>query len=76
VFFDIFERACKENGIAPTRVLVDLGISKSSYGHWKNGGEASNRTRKAIADYFGLTVAELMSGETKKAPTGTEGADW
>lgn len=68
MFFDVFEHICRENGVAPTRVLADLGISKSSYGHWKNGGDASNRTKRDIADYFGITVAELMQGKIKKAP--------
>ena len=75
MFIDIFENICRERGVAPTRVLVDLGISKSSYGHWKNGGDASNRTKRDIADYFGITVRQLMSGEIENVPAPEQSED-
>lgn len=68
MFYDNYLKVCEAKGVSPTRVLDDLGISKSSYGHWKKGGEPLNETKKKIADYFGITVAELMSGEIKKSP--------
>lgn len=49
MFYDNYLKICEERGVAPTRVLVDLGISKSAYGHWKNGGEPSNRTKPKTA---------------------------
>lgn len=68
MFYDNYLKVCEDVGVSPTRVLEELGISKSSYGHWKKGGEPLNETKKKIADYFRITVAELMSGEIKKAP--------
>ena len=68
MFFDNYMKVCESKGISPTRVLSDLQISKSAYTHWKNGGEPLNETKKAIADYFGITVSQLVSGETEKAP--------
>jgi transcriptional regulator with XRE-family HTH domain len=62
VFYDVYVRVCESVGVSPTRVLNDLGISKSSYAHWKKGGEPLNETKKQIADYFGTSVAALMSG--------------
>lgn len=75
MFIDVFENICRERGVAPTRVLADLGISKSSYGHWKKGGEASNRTKKDIASYFGISVRELMAGITEKVPAPAKSED-
>jgi len=75
VFYNNYLKICEERGIAPTRVLVDLGISKSAISNWKNGGEPSNRTKKAIADYFGITVRQLMDGEIENAPTPVKSED-
>jgi transcriptional regulator with XRE-family HTH domain len=69
VFYDIFIRACEEKGVAPTRVLVDLGISKSAYSNWKDGGDASNKIKKLIADYFGVSVREFLAGQIKNPAT-------
>lgn len=75
MFVDVFEKLCEENGIAPSRVLDNLGITRSAYSRWSKGGSPSNETKKKIADYFGITVAELMSGEIKKAPAKAEADD-
>lgn len=75
MFYDNYLKICEERGVAPTRVLVDLGISKSAISNWKNGGEPSNRTKKAIADYFGITVRQLMSGEIENAPAPEQSED-
>lgn len=75
MFIDSYLKICEEFGVAPTKVLTDLGISKSAYTNWKNGGEPANRTKKQIADYFGISVAELMSGEIKKSPAKAEEDD-
>lgn len=66
VFFDIFTRACASIGAATTRVLIDLGIGKSAITNWKHGSEPSNRTKKQIADYFGVSVDEFMDGKIGK----------
>ena len=63
VFSDIFEAACAEIGVAPTRLLIELGIGKSALSNRKNGSEPSNRTKKQIADHFGVSVSDFMNGE-------------
>ena len=63
MFFDSYIKICEAHGVAPTTVLTEIGISKSAYGGWKNGGEPSNRTKKQIADYFGITVEALKKGD-------------
>ena len=68
MFYDRYLSLCTAQGVAPTTVLSELGISKSAYTGWKSGAEPANRTKKQIADYFGMTVSELMSGGTIKAP--------
>lgn len=72
MFFDNFIFLCQEHGISPTNLLLDIGISKGNLSRWRDGGVPRNETAKKIADYFGISVSELMAGEineTKKAPT-------
>lgn len=69
MFYDNFIRLCEINGHSPTRVLTALGISRGSLGRWRAGGEPRNEYKKAIADFLGVTVSELMSGEKEKPVT-------
>ena len=75
MFYDNYLKICEENGVSPTRVLLDLGISKSAITNWKAGGEPLNETKKKIADYFGITVKQLMSGKIEKASEKSEAED-
>ena len=65
MFIDNYLRLCEEKGISPTRVLKEIGISHSLYAKWKTGSEPTNRTKKKIADYFGVTTAELANRQIK-----------
>ena len=72
MFYDSFTRLCEEKGYSPSKVLDALGISRGGLFRWKNGGEPRNEYKKKIADYFGITVPELMSGKIESAPAETE----
>ena len=75
MFVDVFEKICESNGIAPSRVLDNLSITRSAYSRWSKGGSPSNETKKKIADYFGISVRQLMDGETENAPARVESED-
>lgn len=75
MFYDIFVFWCEQKGVSASKVLTDINMGRSSFTNWKNGSEPSNATKKKIADYFGITVKELTSGETEKAPTEEVEAD-
>ena len=64
---------CKEKGVAPSRMCLDLGISKSTMSEMNAGRRqgVSTATAQKIADYFGVTVGYLLgteTPETKKSP--------
>lgn len=69
MFFDNYVHICEHFGKAPTMVLRNIGISASAYQNWKAGGNPTNSTKRKLADYFGITIAELVSGEIKKPVT-------
>lgn len=55
-------------GEKPAAVAGELVFSSSMPTSWKNGALPRMSSRKKIADYFGITVEELMG--TKKEPAG------
>lgn len=68
MFYDNFIGICETKGFSPTRVLIELGMSKGSLQRWKEGGSPRNEYKKKIADFFGITVSELTTGK-KENPT-------
>lgn len=79
MFYPKFVNLCSEKGVAPTKVILDLGISRSSVTTWKTKNP-SRANLKKIADYFGVSVDELLSDNATDAkkevvPVGTTSRD-
>lgn len=74
MFFDNFDRYCKQLGKTNSEVTKAIGLDPSSCTGWRNGSVPRNGTLKKLADYFGITVEELMG--TKKEPAGMGGLEW
>ncbi|MGI5935221.1 MAG: helix-turn-helix domain-containing protein [Oscillospiraceae bacterium] len=68
MFYDNYKKLCEQAGKSESRVLRDLNLSHSLLQRWKNGGQPTNPTKKKLAEYFGITIDELMS-PTKKPDT-------
>ena len=73
MFWDNFVIECAKKKKSPAAVAEELGFSNSMPTSWKNGALPRMSSRKKIADYFGITVEELMG--TKKEPAGMDGLD-
>jgi transcriptional regulator with XRE-family HTH domain len=69
-FYEKYLCLCNSINKSPSAVALELKIGKPSVTRWKNGASPRDATVLKIADYFGVTVAELMSGvgEQEKAP--------
>lgn len=77
-FYDRFIELCGKIGKSPTSVALDIGLSKSTPTRWKKTGCIPNgETLKKIADYFGMTVSELLreTDEKEKPLPYVEGAE-
>ena len=72
MFYDNYVELCKGRGVSPSSLAVMLGFSKGTYGQWKKGSTPTNPTLKTIADYFGVTVDELLHGKIEKPAPQTE----
>ena len=73
-FYEKYLCLCNSINKSPSAVALELKIGKPSVTRWKNGATPRDATVLKIADYFGVTVTELMAGvgEQEKAPA-TEG---
>lgn len=71
MFWDNFVRQCEKMEKSPSAVSEELDFNRSAVTAWKNGALPRVASRKKIADYFGITVEELMG--TKKEPAGQGG---
>lgn len=70
MFFEQFERLCRENGTNPTSFTINiLHLSSSKVTAWKNGSIPKYEILNSIAGYFGVTIGYLFDGEQKITPS-------
>ena len=63
-FYNNFVRLCNSVGKSPSRVVLDVGGTKSAITRWKNGGNPTDATAMKIAEYFGVSIQELTGEAT------------
>lgn len=69
--YDIFEKLCEKFGVTPYRVCKATGITTATISNWKAGRYTPKQDKlQKIADYFGVTVEYLMTGEEKQETSG------
>lgn len=69
-FYDNFLSHCNRIGKSPSKVILEIGLQKSSVTRWKAGGNPTDATAQKVANYFNISVSELFDEElNKKKPT-------
>lgn len=64
MFYDMFDKLCKDKGVSPSGACVDMGLSRSLGAKWKSKGEnPSYEVLQKIAEYFGVTTDYLVGKE-------------
>lgn len=58
--YETIKEMCDKQGIAVTALESKLGFGRGSIGKLKKGGTITSARAKAIADYFGITVNDLL----------------
>ena len=71
-FYENFVSLCNSIHKSPTATIIAIGLERSSVTRWKNGGSPSDATVRRIADYFGVSVAELLADKTADRKTAAE----
>lgn len=66
--YRIFEELCKKNNVTPYRVCKETGLTTATISNWKAGRyiPKSDKMQK-IADYFGVSVEYLTTGEDRES---------
>ena len=61
--YEIFEQLLQKSGVTPYQVSKATGVSQTTLSSWKNRNSVpSITTAKKIADYFGVSVDYLLTG--------------
>lgn len=63
-FYNNFVKLCNNAGKAPSRVVLEIGGTKSAITRWKNGSNPTDATAMKIAEYFDVPVKELTGEES------------
>ena len=59
---------CRANGISIARLERETGLGNATVRGWANSSPTVEKL-KAVADYFGVTVDELLSEQNTKEGT-------
>ena len=64
MFYENYERLCKERGEKPYSLAVQLGAKNNAVvAQWKKGAVPRQPMLEKIAEHFGVSVSELMYGK-------------
>ena len=74
MFWENYLSLCSQKGTSPNAVAAELGKSSGSVTAWKGGTVPRETTLKQIADYFSVTVDQLLYEQKEKSPA-PEGAE-
>lgn len=59
-FYESFLKQCNRINRSPSRVALDIGLSKTSVNKWKHGGLPKDATLQKLADYFQVDIQTLL----------------
>lgn len=69
-FYEKYKRLCSKHGKSDNAIAAEIGLSNSTVTTWKQGAIPRRPTIKKVADYFGISVEEMMGySSAEKAPT-------
>ena len=63
MFSDNYVRLCKEKGVGITVASQEIGCSANAGKKWSEGSIPRKTTLLKLAEYFGVTVDDLMDGQ-------------
>ena len=63
-FYSAFIELCNEANKTPSKVAMEICVSKSAVTRWKCGSLPSDATLQKIAKYFNISISALLGVET------------
>lgn len=69
MFYHNFINLCNKRGISPSAAAEEMGYQRSVVTRWSKGTAPRQATVQRVADFFGVSVAELTEdAENEKKP--------
>ena len=63
MFYDVFTALCDSKKVSKSKVLEEISVSTGNLPKWRKGGTPKAEILNKIADYFNITVDELLGNE-------------
>ena len=63
MFKENFIKFCNRKGEAPSVVCQKVGLSNAAFSKWNDDSVPRRATLQKFADYFGITIDELLSDD-------------
>lgn len=61
--YEVFEQLLRKKGVSSYKVAKEAGVTQTALSNWKSGRSTPTaKTLQKIADYFGVTIDYLMTG--------------
>lgn len=61
--YEVFEQLLQNHNVTPYKVAKEAGVTQTALSNWKSGRSTpTTKTLQKIADYFGVTIDYLMTG--------------
>lgn len=62
--YEIFEQLLQKHNLTAYKVAKEAGVTQTALSNWKSGRSTpTTKTLQKIADYFGVTIDYLMTGQ-------------
>lgn len=74
-FYQKYVALCTNSKITPSAAAQKMGISKTTVHRWKNGGGVTDANLQIIANYFGVTVDDLIGDDSAQQEKPTAQGD-
>ena len=69
VMYDVYCKLRDSKGVKDATVAKATGINQSTFTDWRTGRSVPKKEKlQKIADYFGVTLDYLMTGQEQNAP--------
>ena len=74
--YEVFEQLLQKKGVSSYKVAKEAGVTQTALSNWKSGRSTPTaKTLQKIADYFGVTIDYLMTGDDSSEQKGLTARD-
>lgn len=75
MFYHSYVSLCNKRNISPSAAAEEMGFHRSDVTRWSKGSQPRQATIQKVADYFSVSVQDLMGEEKAPTPEGERQPD-